>query len=417
MSTTQSGRKRVVITGIGPVTPIGTGVEEYWQALLAGRNGIGPITRYDAAPFVTRIAAEIKDFPAEKYVSRKEVRRMDRFCLFAMAASVLAVEDAGIAPETYRPEDVGVLIGSGIGGIETIEAQYQALTAKGPGRVSPFLIPMIIVNMASGLVSMRFNYKGPNTAVATACATGSHAIGDAFRIIQRGEALAMLAGGAEACITPLAMAGFCSLGAMSTRNDSPETASRPFDADRDGFVMGEGAGVVMLEEYEAAKRRGAKIYAEVVGYGMSGDAHHMTAPDPDGAGIARAMECAMAESGRPIEDFTYINAHGTSTQLNDKFETMGIKRAFGERAKKIMVSSTKSMTGHLIGAAGGIEAIACALAVSRGAVPPTMNYQTPDPECDLDYVPNQARQVKVEAALNSNLGFGGHNAVLALAAV
>ena len=417
MSTTQSGRKRVVITGIGPVTPIGTGVEEYWQALLAGRNGIGPITRYDAAPFVTRIAAEIKDFPAEKYVYRKEVRRMDRFCLVAMAASVLAVEDAGIAPETYRPEDVGVLIGSGIGGIETIEAQYQALTAKGPGRVSPFLIPMIIVNMASGLVSMRFNYKGPNTAVATACATGSHAIGDAFRIIQRGEALAMLAGGAEACITPLAMAGFCSLGAMSTRNDSPETASRPFDADRDGFVMGEGAGVVMLEEYEAAKRRGAKIYAEVVGYGMSGDAHHMTAPDPDGAGIARAMECAMAESGRPIEDFTYINAHGTSTQLNDKFETMGIKRAFGERAKKIMVSSTKSMTGHLIGAAGGIEAIACALAVSRGAVPPTMNYQTPDPECDLDYVPNQARQVKVEAALNSNLGFGGHNAVLALAAV
>jgi 3-oxoacyl-[acyl-carrier-protein] synthase II len=409
--------RRVVITGLGPVTPVGTGVEEFWNSLMAGKSGVSPITGYDASAFRTQIAAEIKDFPSEKYVSKKELRRMDRFCVFAMAGAVLAVEDAGISPETYPSDRVGVIIGSGIGGIGTLETQHAILRERGPDRVSPFLIPMIIVNMASGLVAIRFGYKGPNTCVATACATGTHAIGDAARLIQRGEADAMLAGGAEAAITPLSMGGFCALQAMSQRNDDPARASRPFDRERDGFVMGEGAGVIVLEEYEHAKKRGARIYAEVVGYGMTCDAHHMTAPVDDGSGVGTAIEIAIKESGRPLGDYGYINAHGTSTQLNDKFETLAIKRVFGDAAGNVMVSSTKSMTGHLIGAAGGIETIATALVVARDQVPPTINYEHPDPDCDLDYVPNTAREARVTAALNSNLGFGGHNAVLALAKV
>ncbi len=413
-----SGGRRVVVTGMGPVTPVGLGIEEFWSSLLAGKSGIAPITGYDASRFDTRIAAEIKDFPVDRFVTKKDQKRMDRFCIFAIAASQLALDDAGIKPGEncpYAPEDVGVIVGSGIGGIATIEQQYQILAGKGPERLSAFLIPMIIVNMASGLVGIRFGFQGPNTCVATACATATHAIGDAFRIIQRGEAKAMLAGGAEAAITPLSMGGFCALHAMSTRNDDPARASRPFDRERDGFVMGEGAGVLFLEELECAKRRGARIYGEIVGYGMTCDAHHMTAPLDDGSGVGRATESAIAQSGLPLEAFNYVNAHGTSTQLNDKFETIAIKRVFGERAKKIMVSSTKSMTGHLIGAAGGIETIAAVMAVHKNAVPPTINYEFPDPDCDLDYVPNTAREVEVTAALNNNLGFGGHNAVLAVA--
>lgn len=410
-------KRRVVITGLGPVTPVGLGADDFWASLIAGKSGIGPVTHYDPAGFATRIAAEIHDFPIERFISKKEERRMDRFCLFAMAGAVLACEDAGLTSETYPADEVGVIIGSGIGGIGTMEAQHKVLQEKGPDRLSPFLIPMIIVNMASGLVAIRFGFRGPNTCVATACATGTHAIGDAARMIQRGEATAMLAGGAEASITPLSMGGFCALKAMSTRNDDPERASRPFDRERDGFIMGEGAGVVVLEEYESAKKRGAKIYAEVVGYGMTCDASHMTAPAADGSGVGRAIELAVKESGLSITDYGYINAHGTSTPMNDKFETIAIKRAFGDHARKVMVSSTKSMTGHLIGAAGGIEVIACALVLQRNQIPPTINYEFPDPDCDLDYVPNVAREANVKAVINSNLGFGGHNAVIALAKI
>jgi 3-oxoacyl-[acyl-carrier-protein] synthase II len=407
------GRRRVVITGMGPVTPIGIGIEEFWGSLLAGRSGIGPVTHYDATAFATRIAAEIKNFPEERFVSKKEIRRMDRFCVFAMAGAQLAVEDAGLAG-AYAPEEIGVIIGSGIGGIGTVEDQHKVLTERGPDRITAFLIPMIIVNMAAGLVAIRFGFRGPNTCVATACASGTHAIGDAARVIQRGDAIAMVAGGAEASITPLSMGGFCALKAMSTRNDEPGRASRPFDRERDGFVMGEGAGLVVLEEYEHAKKRGARIYAEVGGYGMTCDANHMTAPLDDGSGVARAMQQAMRETGLPVEKFAYVNAHGTSTPLNDKFETIAVKRAMGEHAKKVMVGSTKSMTGHLIGAAGGVETIVAALVVNRNQVPPTINYEYPDPDCDLDYVPNTAREVEVTAALNNSLGFGGHNAVVAL---
>ncbi len=407
-------KRRVVLTGMGPVTPIGLGNEEFWNALMSGKCGIGPVTHYDPTGFDSRIAAQINNFPTERFVSKKEVKRMDRFALFAMAASVLACEDASLTPETYPADEVGVIIGSGIGGIGTMEEQHNVLRDRGPDRLSAFLIPMIIVNMASGLVAIRFGFRGPNTCVATACATGTHAIGDAARIIQRGEATAMLAGGSEAAITPLSMGGFCALKAMSTRNDDPLHASRPFDKERDGFVMGEGAGVVVLEEYEAAKKRGAKIYAEVIGYGMTCDANHMTAPCADGSGVARAMELAIRESGLAIEKFGYVNAHGTSTPLNDKFETVAIKRVFGDRAKQVMISSTKGMTGHLIGAAGGIETIAAALAISKKQVPPTINYEHPDPDCDLDYVPNTPREANLDAVINNNLGFGGHNAVIAL---
>ena len=406
-------QRRVVITGVGAVTPVGNTAEEFWQALLEGRSGIGPITRFDATGFETRIAGELKGFDPLKYIDKKDDRKFDPFLKYAVACAVMAVEDAALKTDRVDATRFGVLVGSGIGGLETLLDNYEALRTKGPDRVSPFLIPMLIVNMASGAISMRVGAKGPNTAVVTACATGNHAIGDATKIIQRGDADVMIAGGAEAIIIPLAIAGFAQMKAMSTRNDDPTHASRPFDAERDGFVCGEGAGIMVLESLEHASRRGARIYAEVVGYGMSGDAHHMTAPDPEGDGAARAMSAALRDAGLDPSAVGYINAHGTSTPYNDKFETLAIKRVFGEHARKLAVSSTKSMTGHLLGAAGGIEAIATTFAIHHGMLPPTINYEKPDPDCDLDYVPNHARKQEVEVALSNAFGFGGTNATLA----
>ena len=409
-------QRRVVITGVGAVTPVGNTAEEFWQALLEGRSGIGPITRFDATGFETRIAGELKGFDPLKYIDKKDDRKFDPFLKYAVACAVMAVEDAALKTDRVDATRFGVLVGSGIGGLETLLDNYEALRTKGPDRVSPFLIPMLIVNMASGAISMRVGAKGPNTAVVTACATGNHAIGDATKIIQRGDADVMIAGGAEAIIIPLAIAGFAQMKAMSTRNDDPTHASRPFDAERDGFVCGEGAGIMVLESLEHASRRGARIYAEVVGYGMTGDAHHMTAPDPEGDGAARAMSAALRDAGLDPSAVGYINAHGTSTPYNDKFETLAIKRVFGEHARKLAVSSTKSMTGHLLGAAGGIEAIATTFAIHHGMLPPTINYEKPDPDCDLDYVPNHARKQEVEVALSNAFGFGGTNATLAFRA-
>jgi 3-oxoacyl-[acyl-carrier-protein] synthase II len=413
---------RVVVTGLGALTPVGNNVEEFWAALTQGKSGVGPITKFDAGAktpsgefqFPTRIAGEVRNFDELKYVDKKEARRLDPYLKYAMACAVMAVEDSGLDKARIDSTRFGTLIGSGIGGITTLLENHKTLLDKGPDRVSPFFVPMLIINMASGLVSMRFNAKGPNSSVVTACATGNHAIGDAFKLIQRGAADAMIAGGAEAIIVPLTIAGFCAMKAMSTRNDEPEKASRPFDADRDGFVCGEGGGVLVLESLEHARRRDARIYAEVIGYGMTGDAHHMTAPDPDGDGAARAMAGALADAKIAPGDVGYINAHGTSTPYNDKFETLAIKRVFGEHARKVAVSSTKSMTGHLLGAAGGIEAIASVLALHHGVLPPTINYEKPDPECDLDYIPNQARKQDVELALSNAFGFGGTNATLVL---
>ena len=406
-------KRRVVITGAGAVTPVGNTAGEFWTSLLAGRSGIGPITRFDASQMPTRIAGEIKGFDPLKYIDRKDDRKFDRFLKYAVACAVMAVEDAELKTDNVDATRFGVLVGSGIGGIETLLEQYSILTEKGPDRVSPFFVPMIIVNMAAGVISMRFGAKGPNSSVVTACATGNHAIGDAARIIQRGDADVMIAGGSEAIIIPLTIAGFCQMKAMSTRNDDPTRASRPFDAERDGFVCGEGGGLVVLESLEHARARDARIYAEVVGYGMTGDAHHMTAPDPEGDGAARAMAAALRDAAIEPSAVGYINAHGTSTPYNDKFETIAIKRVFGEHAKKLAVSSTKSMTGHLLGAAGGIEAIATAFALHHGVLPPTMNYEKADPDCDLDYIPNQARPQEVEIALSNAFGFGGTNATLA----
>ena len=405
--------RRVVLTGLGALTPIGNTAEEMWSALTQGRSGIGPITKFDAAAYPTRIAGEIKNFDPLAYVDKKDARRLDPYLQYAIASAVQAVTDASLDPAKVDPERFGVLIGSGIGGITTLLDGEHVLLQKGPDRVSPFIIPMLIINMASGLVSMRFGAKGPNSSVVTACATGNHAIGDAFKLIRYGEADVMIAGGAEAMIVPLTIAGFCAMKAMSTRNDDPQKASRPFDADRDGFVCGEGAGIVVIEALDHAVRRDARIYAEVIGYGMTGDAHHMTAPDPEGDGAARAMTLALRSAKLQAGEVDYINAHGTSTPYNDKFETMAIKRVFGEHARKLAVSSTKSMTGHLLGAAGGVEAVATALALHHGVLPPTINYETPDPECDLDYVPNQARKQDVEVALSNAFGFGGTNATLA----
>jgi 3-oxoacyl-[acyl-carrier-protein] synthase II len=412
--------RRVVITGLGALTPVGNNTEEFWSALKQGKSGIGPITKFDVSAkdaagefkYVTRIAGEVRNFDETKYIDKKEARRLDPYLKYAIATSAMAVEDAALDPAKVDATRFGVLIGSGIGGISTLIEGEKVLNEKGPDRVSPFVIPMLIVNMAAGLVSMRFGAKGPNSSVVTACATGNHSIGDAARIIERGDADVMIAGGAEAIIVPITIAGFCSMKAMSTRNEEPEKASRPFDAGRDGFVCGEGAGIVVLESLEHAVRRDARIYAEVVGYGMTGDAHHMTAPDPDGDGATRAMQLALKEAGVEPAAVGYINAHGTSTPYNDKFETIAIKRVFGDHARKLAVSSTKSMTGHLLGAAGGIEAIATTLALHHGLLPPTINYETPDPECDLDYVPNQARKVDVEYALSNAFGFGGTNATL-----
>ncbi|HVG79261.1 MAG TPA: beta-ketoacyl-ACP synthase II [Patescibacteria group bacterium] len=405
--------RRVVITGVGALTPVGNTAEEFWASLQQGRSGIGPITKFDAAGYPTRIAGEIRNFDEAKYVDKKESRRLDPYLKYAIATSAMAVEDAALDPAKVDATRFGVLIGSGIGGITTLIEGEDVRKTKGFDRVSPFVIPMLIVNMAPGLVSMRFGAKGPNTSIVTACASGNHAIGDAARLIERGDADVMIAGGAEAIIVPLTIAGFCSMKAMSTRNEEPEKASRPFDAARDGFVCGEGAGIVILEALEHAVRRDARIYAEVVGYGMTADAHHMTAPDPEGDGATRAMQLALNDAGIAPSAIGYINAHGTSTPYNDKFETIAIKRVFGDDARRLAVSSTKSMTGHLLGAAGGIEAVATVLALHHGLLPPTINYETPDPECDLDYVPNQARKVDVEYAMSNAFGFGGTNATLA----
>jgi 3-oxoacyl-[acyl-carrier-protein] synthase II len=404
--------RRVVVTGLGALTPVGNTAEEFWSSLLHGRSGIGPITRFDATGFPTRIAGEVRNFDPLDFVDKKEARRLDPYLQYAVAGAALAVQDAGLDTGKLDATRFGVMIGSGIGGITTLLENHKTLLERGPDRVSPFFIPMLIINMASGLVSMRFGAKGPNSSVVTACATGNHAIGDAFKIIQRGDADIMIAGGAEAIILPLTIAGFCAVKAMTTRNDEPEKASRPFDAERDGFVCSEGAGIVVLESREHALRRDARIYAEIRGYGMSGDAHHMTAPDPEGDGATRSMAAALRDAAVSPCDVGYVNAHGTSTPYNDKFETMAIKRVFGDHARRLAVSSTKSMTGHLLGAAGGIEAIATVLALHHGVLPPTINYEHPDPECDLDYVPNQARKQDVEFAASNAFGFGGTNATL-----
>jgi len=408
--------RRVVVTGLGALSPVGNTADEFWSSLLQGRSGIGPITKFDTEGYPTRIAGEVRNFDPLNFVDKKDARRLDPYLQYAVGASVLAVQDAALDTEKVDGTRFGVLIGSGIGGITTLLESHRNLLEKGPDRVSPFFIPMIIVNMASGIVSMRFGAKGPNSSVVTACATGNHAIGDSFKIIQRGDADVMIAGGAEAIIIPLTIAGFCSMKAMSTRNDEPTKAMRPFDATRDGFVCGEGAGILILEALEHALARDARIYAEIVGYGMTGDAHHMTAPDPEGDGAMRAMTLALRDAGLDVSAVGYINAHGTSTPYNDKFETLAIKRVFGEHARRLAVSSTKSMTGHLLGAAGGVEAIATVLALHHGVLPPTINYETPDPECDLDYVPNQARKQNVEVALSNAFGFGGTNATLAFRA-
>ena len=410
----RNGRpRRVVVTGIGAISPLGSDVEEFWKRLLAGESGIGPVSRFDAASFDTRIAGEVKGFRAEDYMERKDVRRTDLFVQYALAATHQAVKQSGIQ-DAVDPDRCGVVVGSGIGGIATLEEQHRQLLERGPGRVSPFFIPMMISDMASGQISIKYGAKGPNYCTVSACASGAHAIGEAFRIIQNDEADVMITGGAEATVTPLSFAGFCSMKAMSTRNDEPTRASRPFDSQRDGFVMGEGAGILILEDLEHARKRGVSIQAEVIGYGATGDAHHMTAPAPEGEGAARAMRAAIEDSGIPLETFGYLNAHGTSTPLNDKFETQAIKSVFGASANRVAISSTKSMTGHLLGAAGGLETIICVLALDRQILPPTINYENPDPDCDLDYVPNTARKVDLRAALSNSLGFGGHNVTLAL---
>jgi len=404
--------RRVVITGMGVVTPLGSDLNVFWQNLLAGNSGIGPVTRFDTTNFDCKIGGEVKDFNPEDFMPAKETRRTDRFTQYAIGAAKLAVADSKLECDKEDLNRVGVLIGSGIGGMETIEEQTAILLKKGPGRVSPFMIPMLIVNMASGYVSMLLGAKGPNLAVVSACATATHAIGEATRAIVHNDADVMIAGGSEAAITQLGYAGFCSMRAMSTRNNEPQRASRPFDAERDGFVMGEGAGVCILESLERAKRRGARIYCEIVGYGITGDAYHMSSPAPEGEGAARSMVMALNHARLNPEQIDYINAHGTSTPVGDKCETQAIKKVFGAHAKMLAVSSTKSMTGHLLGASGAVETAICALAIQHNIVPPTINYENPDPECDLDYVPNKAREMKVHVCVNNSLGFGGHNATL-----
>jgi len=407
-------KRRVVITGLSAISPVGTGLGLFWERITAGQSGITRISRFDTSGYSTQIAGEVTDFDSSIYIDKKEAKRMDRFAQFAVAGAHMALADAGIKPEDLEKERTGVIMGSGIGGIETLEDTARVLHEKGPGRVSPFFVPMMIGNMAAGQVAISLGATGPNITVVTACASGTNAIGDAFKLIQRGAADVVITGGTEASITPLALAGFCAMKALSTRNDEPHKASRPFDAERDGFVMGEGAGILVLESLEHARQRGARIYAEVLGYGATADAYHITAPAPGGAGMARAMSEALKDAGLRPEDIDYINAHGTSTDLNDKFETIAIKNVFGEHARKLAVSSIKSMTGHLLGAAGGIEMVATALAVYNDLVPPTINYEHPDPDCDLDYVPNQARQMRVCHALSNSFGFGGQNATVVI---
>jgi 3-oxoacyl-[acyl-carrier-protein] synthase II len=407
-------RRRVVVTGLGAVTPVGNDVATTWQALLAGTSGAANITKFDAAKYAVRFACEVKQFDALAYMDRKEAKRADVYSQYAVAASLQAAADAGITPGSIEPETMGVIIGSGIGGIRSFEDQHDVYRTLGPSKISPFFIPMFIGDIAAGLVSMRLHAKGPNYATVSACASSAHAIGDAFRIIQYGDADVMVAGGAEAAVTPMSIGGFANMGALSTRNESPESASRPFDAGRDGFVMGEGAGVVILEELEHARRRGARIYGEIVGYRATGDAYHLTGQPEAHEGLQRAMRGALKDGGLKPTDVQYINAHGTSTPLNDPNESKGIAAVFGDHAKVLSISSTKSATGHMLGAAGSVEFIACALAIRDSMIPPTINYETPDPECDLDYTPNTPRSRAVDVAMSNSSGFGGHNVSIAL---
>jgi len=405
-------KRRIVITGLGVISPVENDVESFWQALLAGKSGIGPITTFDSSAFDSQIAGEVKDFDPLKYMDSKEAKRMEKFAQFAVAASRQAVSDAKLDLSRENTERIGVLIGCGIGSLRIVEQEYKTYLEKGPSRITPFMVPLMIVNEAAGQVSILLGLKGPNSCVTTACASGSNAIGDAYRMIQYGDADIMVSGGTESSITHLGVGGFCSLKALSRKNDAPEKASRPFDKLRDGFVIGEGAGVVILEELEHALKRNAKIYAEMAGYGMSADAYHMTAPDPSGSGAQRAMQSALSDAGLKPEEIHYINAHGTSTALNDKIESLAIKNTFGAYAHKVAISSTKSMTGHLLGAAGGVEFVVCCLSIRDSVAHPTINQEVPDPECDLDYVPNISRKMKINTALSNSLGFGGHNATL-----
>ncbi|MFH1220179.1 MAG: beta-ketoacyl-ACP synthase II [Candidatus Eisenbacteria bacterium] len=405
-------RKRVVVTGMGAVTSIGLTVDQFWKNCLAGKSGIARISRFDTTGFAVQIGGEVRDFNAENHMDKVEVRKTDRFVHLAVAASDMAVSDSALDLTREDPRRIGVLIGSGIGGIESFETQHTNLVFRGPSRVSPFFVPMMIVDMAPGIVSMRHHLKGPNFATVSACASGAHALGEAFRILERGDADVMVAGGAEAAVTPMTVAGFASMKALSRRNDQPAGASRPFDRDRDGFVLGEGAGIVVMETLEHATARGARVHAEMVGYGMSADAHHMTAPDPEGEGAAMSMMLALKDARLGTADIDYISAHGTSTPYNDKIETIAIKSVFKDHAYRIPVSSAKSMVGHLLGAAGAVELLACILSIGSGEIHPTINLQNPDPDCDLDYVPNKSRRVAVRTALSNSFGFGGHNVSL-----
>ncbi|MCS7031896.1 MAG: beta-ketoacyl-ACP synthase II [Gloeomargarita sp. SKYG116] len=408
-----AGRERVVVTGLGAITPLGNTVADYWAGLLAGRSGIGRITLFDPTGYACQIAGEVKGFDPSTYLERRDAKRMDRFAQFAVCASLQAVQDAGLKITPENAAQVGVVIGTGVGGLRIMEEQHQVLQNKGPDRLSPFTVPMMICNMAAGLTAIHVGAKGPNSCPVTACAAGANAIGDAFRFIQQGYAQVMICGGTEGAVTPLSMAAFAACKAMSLRNENPQAASRPFDRDRDGFVMGEGAGILVLEALSHAQARGARIYAELVGYGCTCDAYHITAPVPDGEGATRAIELALKDGGLRPDQVNYINAHGTSTPANDVTETKAIKRALGDYAYQVAVSSTKSMTGHLLGGSGGIEAVATVLAIYHNQVPPTINLDNPDPECDLDYVPHQARAMPVDVALSNSFGFGGHNVTLA----
>ncbi|MBN3037827.1 MAG: beta-ketoacyl-ACP synthase II [Candidatus Omnitrophica bacterium] len=405
-------KKRVVITGLGVISPVGNNIDVFWSSLSAGAGGIQRIAQFDPTRFDSQIAGEVKNFDPSPYITPKEQRRMDKFVQYAVVCTHQAMADAKLDMQKEDPFKIGVLIGSGIGSLFTIQEQTRVLDKKGPKRMSPFTIPMLIVNMASGQVAISFGLKGPNSAVATACASGGHAIGDAFKIIQRGAADVMVAGGTESCVCESGVGAFCAMKALSTRNDEPEKASRPFDKERDGFIIAEGVGIVILESLEHAQKRNAHIYAEIAGYGMSCDAYHITAPDPEGQGAAYAIRMALDDAQIEPKQVSYINAHGTSTQLNDKVETRALKNVFGEFAHKVPVSSTKSMTGHLLGAAGAVELVVCTLVIKNDLIPPTINYEIPDPDCDLDYVPNQARKAKVDVAMSNSLGFGGHNASL-----
>ena len=405
--------RRVVVTGLGVISPVGNDIKTFWQALKEGKSGVSALTKFDTTGFDSRIAGEVKVFePALYGMTAKDTKRMDRFVQFAVASTKQAITDAGLEMDKEDRNRIGVIIGSGIGGLDIIEKEHNVFLQKGPSRLSPFLIPMLIVNEAAGQVGITFGLKGPNSCVATACASGSHAIGDAFRVLERGDADVMVCGGTESSVVPTGVGGFCALKALSTRNNEPQKASRPFERDRDGFIMAEGCGVVVLETLEHAKERNAHIYAEIVGYGMSCDAYHMTAPDPQGDGASRAMKLALHDAQLNPEDVQYVNAHGTSTKLNDKIETLAMKRALAAHAKKVMISSTKSMTGHLLGAAGGVEFVVCCLTIKDNVIHPTINYEHPDPDCDLDYVPNTARKTEVNVCMSNSLGFGGHNATL-----